>query len=146
MAQDTFNRAVRAGSNAMVGSTILPLKQYPLFNMQISSDPASWTGKFAPYFLDWIDHPSYDSYWKQWAIEEQYASIQVPALTVAAWYDIFQGGPLKNYLGLKAGAGNPAARAWQRLQVIIGRRARGRRTAGTGGFRPRAPFGTGAGQ
>jgi putative CocE/NonD family hydrolase len=124
----------------MVGSTILPLKQYPLFNMQISSDPASWTGKFAPYFLDWIDHPSYDSYWKQWAIEEQYVSIQVPALTVAAWYDIFQGGSLKNYIGLKAGAGNPAARAGQRLLVIIGGHAGGGRTIGTVDFGPDAPF------
>ncbi len=104
----------------MVGSAVQPLKQYPLFNMQLSSDPASWTAKLAPYFLDWLDHPVYDSYWKPWAIEEQYASIQVPALTVAAWYDIFQGGSLKNYLGLKAGAGNAAARSGQRLMIIVG--------------------------
>jgi hypothetical protein len=120
LAQDTFNRAVRGGTNAMAGSTVLPLKQYPLFNLQLSSDPASWTAKFAPYFLDWLDHPAYDSYWRPWAIEEQYASIQVPALTVAAWYDIFQGGSLKNYLGMKELAGNTAARAGQRLMVIVG--------------------------
>jgi putative CocE/NonD family hydrolase len=120
LAQDTFNRAVKAGSNAMIGSKVLPLKQYPLFNMQISSDPASWTSQFAPYFLDWLDHPVYDSYWKQWAIEEQYASIQVPALTIAAWYDIFQGGSLKNYVGLRARAGTAAARSGQQLMVIVG--------------------------
>jgi len=140
LAQDTFNRSVRAGSNAMLGSTVLPLKQYPLFNLQISSDPASWTGKFAPYFLDWLDHPAYDSYWKQWAIEEQYAAIQVPALTVAAWYDIFQGGSLKNYVGLKAGAGDAAARAGQRLVIIIGGHAGGGRTIGAVDFGPDAPF------
>ena len=44
LAQDTFNRAVRAGTNAMVGSAVLPLNQYPLFNMQLSPDPASWMG------------------------------------------------------------------------------------------------------
>ena len=46
LAQDTFNRAVKQGSNALVGSTVLPLKQYPLFNLQIgpgSADlPPSW--------------------------------------------------------------------------------------------------------
>ena len=95
LAQDTVNRAVKEGSNALVGSKILPLKKYPLYNMQLNSDPASWTARFAPYFLDWLDHPTYDSYWKQWAIEEQYASIQVPALTIAAWYDLFQGGSVE---------------------------------------------------
>jgi len=140
LAQDTFNRAVRAGANATVGSTVLPLKQYPLFNMQLSSDMGSWTAKFAPYFLDWLDHPAYDSYWKPWAIEEQYASIQVPALTVAAWYDIFQGGSLKNYLGLKAGAGNAAARAGQRLMVIVGGHAGNGPKIGAVDFGPDSHF------
>jgi hypothetical protein len=26
----------------------------------------------APYFQDWLDHPTYDSYWKQWSIEDNY--------------------------------------------------------------------------
>ena len=51
----------------MEGSRVLPLEQYPLFNLKLGPDPASWTAQFAPYFLDWLDHPTYDSYWKQWA-------------------------------------------------------------------------------
>jgi len=140
LAQDTLNRAVRAGTNAMVGSTVLPLNQYPLFNLQLSPDPASWTAKFAPYFLDWLNHPSYDSYWKPWAIEEQYASIQVPSLTIAAWYDIFQGGSLKNYLGLKAGSGNAAARTGQRLTVIVGGHAGNGPKIGDVDFGPESHF------
>jgi putative CocE/NonD family hydrolase len=140
LAQDTFNRAVRTGTNAMIGSMVLPFKHYPLFNMQLSSDPASWTEKFAPYFLDWLDHPAYDSYWKPWAIEEQYASIQVPALTVAAWYDIFQGGSLKNYIGLKTRAGNPAARSGQRLVVIVGGHAGNGPKIGAVDFGPDSHF------
>ena len=53
----------------------------------------------ADYYLDWLAHPSYDDYWKQWSIEEHYSQIQVPALHVAAWYDLFQDGTLRNYLG-----------------------------------------------
>jgi putative CocE/NonD family hydrolase len=140
LAQDTFNREVQAGSNAMIGSKVLPLKQYPLFNMQISSDPASLTAKLAPYFLDWLDHPAYDTYWKRWAIEEQYASIRVPALTIAAWYDIFQGGSLKNYLGLKAGAGTAAARTGQRLMVIVGGHAGNGPKIGAVDFGPDSHF------
>jgi hypothetical protein len=97
-------------------------------------DGTGLTGALAPYFLDWLNHPAYDSYWKQWAIDEQYASIRVPALTVAAWYDIFQGGSLRNYLGMKAHAGNEAARNGQRLLVTIGGHAGGGRKIGTVDF------------
>jgi putative CocE/NonD family hydrolase len=140
LAQDTFGRAVQANTNAVVGSKTLPLKQYPLFNLQMSSDPAQWTTKLAPYFLDWLDHPAYDSYWKQWSIEEHYADIQVPVLTVAAWYDLFQGGSLRNYTGLKSGAGNAAARAGQHLIVAIGGHSGWSRKIGDVDFGPDAPF------
>ena len=56
-----------------------------------------------------------------------FADIQVPVLSVAAWYDIFQGGSLRNYMGLKQHAGNEAARRGQRLLVIIGGHAGGGR-------------------
>jgi putative CocE/NonD family hydrolase len=138
LAQDTANRVLQQGTNAVVGSTVLPLKQYPLFNLELGPGPEGLTRKLAPYFLDWLDHPLYDSYWKQWSIEEQYGQIQVPALTVTAWYDIFQGGSLRNYLGMKAHAGNEPARAGQRLLVTIGGHAGGGRTIGTVDFGPAA--------
>ncbi|HEY6989772.1 MAG TPA: CocE/NonD family hydrolase, partial [Bryobacteraceae bacterium] len=57
------------------------------------------------------------------AIDEHYADISVPALTIAAWYDIFQGGSLRNYEGLKA-------KSKQRLLVVIGGHAGGGRKIG----------------
>ena len=139
LAQDTVNRAFRDASNAMVGAKTLPLKDYPLFNMQVNPDPKTWTGKYAPYFLDWLSHPTYDSYWKQWAIDEHYADIQVPALTVAAWYDLFQGGSLRNYMGIKAGGGD-AARKGQHLIVAIGGHSGFGRKVGDVDFGADAPF------
>jgi len=138
LAQNTMDREVSRGTNALIGSTVLPLKQFPVFNLQVGPGSVSFTRKLAPYFLDWLDHPSYDSYWKQWSIEEQYASIQVPALTIAAWYDIFQGGSLRNYTGMKAHAGTEEARAGQRLLVAIGGHAGGGRTIGSVDFGPAA--------
>jgi putative CocE/NonD family hydrolase len=140
LAQDTVNRAVRDSSNAFVGSTVLPLKQFPVFNIPAIPDGSALTRSQAPYFLDWLDHPSYDSYWKQWAIDEQYASIQVPALTVAAWYDIFQGGSLKNFMDMKAHAGAEAARSNQRLVVAIGGHSGWSQTVGSVDFGPEAAF------
>jgi putative CocE/NonD family hydrolase len=138
LAQDTFIRRVEADTNPLVGDKVLPLKQYPLFNLTTIPGTAGFTGQIAPYFLDWLDHPEYDSYWKQWAIEEQYPSIQVPALTVTAWYDIFQGGSIRNFLGLKAHAGTEAARAGQRLLIVIGGHAGIGKTIGDVDFGPAA--------
>jgi uncharacterized protein len=138
LAQNTFDRVIQHATNAVTGSTTLPLKQYPLFNLSPPASPSGWTPQLAPYFLDWLDHPRYDSYWKQWAIEEQYASIQVPALTITAWYDIFQGGSLRNYAGLKAHAGNQTARSEQKLLITIGGHAGGGRKIGSVDFGPAA--------
>ena len=48
------------------------------------------------------------------SIEEHYADIQVPALHIGGWYDIFLTGTLRNYIGIKAHGGSDAARNGQR--------------------------------
>jgi uncharacterized protein len=130
LAQDTLNRKVRDATNALQGAPVLPLTDYPLFNLPVGLNKSNMTKALAPYFLDWLAHPSFDAYWKRWSIEDHFAEIQVPVLSVAAWYDIFQGGSLRNYVGLKQHAGNEAARNGQRLLVIIGGHAGGGRTIG----------------
>ena len=138
LASDTLDRVIRENTNARVGSTVLPLNQYPVFNIPPPQNAAALTDDLAPYFLDWLAHPSYDSYWKQWSIEENFQNIQVPALTIAAWYDIFQGGSLRNYMGIKAHGATEAARNGQRLLVTIGGHAGGGRKIGEVDFGPAA--------
>lgn len=130
LAQDTLNRAVMKNTNALEGEWKLPLASYPLFNFPESSAAPASASTLAPYYLDWLQHPSYDDYWKAISIEEHYGDINVPILTVAAWYDIFQGGSLRNYLGIKARGGNEAARHGQHLLVTIGGHAGGGRKIG----------------
>ena len=134
LAQDTLNRLFRDGDNALLGDKILPLTKYPVTNAKLAADPAAITQQIAPYFVDWANHPTYDSYWKQWSIEENFQNIQVPALTVAAWYDLFQGGSLRNYLGVKDHGGSEAARNGQKLLIIVGGHAGSGRTIGTVDF------------
>jgi uncharacterized protein len=136
LAQDTFHRTVMQNTNARLGMWTLPLTSYPLFNFSDSAERSS-TRELAPYFLDWLAHPSYDDYWKRWSIEEHYRDIQVPALTVAAWYDIFQGGSLRNYSGLRTGGGD-GARMGQRLLVAVGGHAGGGQAIGAVDFGPAA--------
>ena len=84
----------------------LPLKELP---------PLS--GQFGRYFLDWLAHPTYDDYWRRWSIDEDYGRLAVPALHFGGWYDVFLSGTVKNFRGLREGAGSPAARAAQKLVI-----------------------------
>ena len=110
---DTLSRRVLKDTSRARGDMILPLGDYPVLGPGTSSG-------LADYYLDWLAHPRYDDYWKQWSIEEQFSKIKVPGFHVAAWYDLFQDGSLKNYLGIRAQGGTEAARNNQRLLVIAG--------------------------
>ena len=136
LAQDTLNHYIAKNTNARVGQWTLPLNNYPLFNFSRIEVGNSLTQTIAPYFLDWLAHPNYDDYWKRWSIEDHFADINVPALHIVAWYDIFQGGSLRNYMGIKA-HGGPAARAGQHMVVTIGGHAGGRRRVGDVDLDPR---------
>ena len=120
LAQDTSARNTRSRSDATKGMWDLPLDKFPLFNPLTDGRTPESTTTLAPYYLDWLAHPAYDGYWKQWSIEEHFGDIQVPMLTVAAWYDIFQDGSLRNYTGVKTKGGSDAAKRGQHLRVIVG--------------------------
>jgi len=138
LSQDTLNRSVQRATNARLGEDTLPLTAYPLFNLPTPGVINASTPALAPYFLDWLAHPSYDDYWKRVSIEEHYPDIRVPVLHVAAWYDIFLGGSLRNYIGLKSHAATEEARKGQRLLVTIGGHAGGGRKIGDVDFGPEA--------
>lgn len=84
----------------------LPLASYPPL-----------AGEYGGYFSDWLAHPTYDNYWRRWSIDEDYSRLTTPALHIAGWYDIFLAGSVKNYLGMRDGAGTAGARAGQKLVI-----------------------------
>ena len=94
LAENTFNRRVESGGDAVGWTQTLPLSSYPVLETPSAT-------RLAPYFTDWLAHPDYDDYWKKWSIEDHYAQIQVPVFSMGAWYDIFLGGTLRNYAPLR---------------------------------------------
>jgi putative CocE/NonD family hydrolase len=138
LAQDTFNRKVARGTNGVGGMWKLPLASYPLF--PVSEGDGNSAAGLAPYFLDWLAHPNYDAYWKKISIEEHFGDIQVPALHIPAWYDIFLGGSLKNYMGIRDHGGSDAARKGQHLLVAIGGHSGAGRKVGDVDFGDDAAF------
>ena len=120
LAMDTLNRRAQAHNNALPHLFKLPLAAFPLLGVGDAGDSLDRPQSLASYFFDWLAHPSYDDYWKQVSIEDHFSQITVPILHVGAWYDIFLGGSLRNYVGIKARGGSEEARRGQRLMVITG--------------------------
>jgi putative CocE/NonD family hydrolase len=138
LGQNTLQRLIAQNTNALVGSRALPLVNYPVFNFgQLPAD-AQLTAALAPYYFDWLAHPDYDDYWKQWSIEEHFDKIAVPMLQVGGWYDIFNAGTLRNYMGAKAHGSTDAARKQQHLLIEIGGHAGFGRRIGDVDFGPYA--------
>lgn len=120
LAENTLDRLILENTDARVGAPTLPLTNYPVFNFgQLPAD-AQLTRMIAPYYYDWLEHPDYDKYWKQWSIEENFSKISVPMLQVGGWYDIFCAGTLRNYMGGKKYGATEAARTQQHLLIEIG--------------------------
>ena len=118
LADNTSSRRLDLADDVVRWTQTLPLLSYPVF-----ATPSA--AGLAPYFTDWLAHPNYDDYWKQWSIEDHYAQIQVPVFSMGAWYDIFLGGTLRNYVRLKNKAGTEVARRGQRLMIYVGGHAGG---------------------
>ncbi|MFJ7205053.1 CocE/NonD family hydrolase [Streptomyces sp. NPDC098789] len=57
--------------------------------------------RLAPYWRQWREHPGGDPYWRRAAPRDAYAAIEIPALHLTGWYDIFLNGALENYRGIR---------------------------------------------
>ena len=126
---NTLARRFEKDTNPLLWVDKLPLMSYPV------QMPAPQEN-LAPYFFDWLAHPSYDDFWKPWSIEDHFEQIDVPVFHTGAWYDIFLRGTLRNYIGLKTRAGSENARRQQRLLIGVGGHAGGGQKIGEIDFGP----------
>jgi putative CocE/NonD family hydrolase len=110
LAIDTFRRQAEANLKPKEWVATMPVENYPLITL-----PAP--GSLAPYFRDWIKHERSDAYWQRWRISDHYREMDVKALHVAGWHDLFLKGSIKNYTGLHTEGLNPEVRAGQRLLI-----------------------------
>jgi putative CocE/NonD family hydrolase len=69
----------------------------------------------APYFYEWLRHPSFDDYWKRISIVANHDRVRVPAFNLGSWYDLFIAGPPRNFAGLRQNAATEEARRGQKL-------------------------------
>ncbi|TVS17776.1 MAG: CocE/NonD family hydrolase [Gammaproteobacteria bacterium] len=78
---------------------------------------ASSVGFDVPHFQDWLNHPTYDDYWKPLNLEARAPEMSVPALNIGGWYDVFQRSTIGSYQTMREEAATSEAREGQRLLV-----------------------------
>ncbi|GAA0234229.1 CocE/NonD family hydrolase [Actinomadura nitritigenes] len=71
----------------------------------------------APYVRDWLDHPARDEFWDAIDPSRAYGRMDVAALHIGGWNDIFLEGTLRNFERLGAEAATDDARRRQYLVV-----------------------------
>src|SRR5262245_1474595 len=42
---------------------------------------------YSPWLLDWLEHQTYDAFWKHGSLREDYGSIEAPTMLVTGWAD-----------------------------------------------------------
>jgi len=83
--------------------------------LPLSDLPALRT--LAPYYFEWLAHPTPDAYWQAASLSARYEQIQAPALNIGGWYDVFLWGTLQNYMRMRQRGGSAVARQHQRLVI-----------------------------
>ncbi|HEV7498671.1 MAG TPA: CocE/NonD family hydrolase [Vicinamibacteria bacterium] len=110
LAVDTLRRKTTALSRPRDWVEATPVESYRLLDLPP-------VGELAPYLRDWMRHPTRDAYWNATRVSDHYGEMAVKALHQAGWHDIFSRGSIENYIGMRAQAATPEARAGQRLMV-----------------------------
>ena len=110
LAVDTVTRKTASLARARQWAEGLPVDEYPI--AAFPPAPAA-----APYFRDWVEHETDDEYWRGVRVSDHYGKMNVKALHVGGWHDIFSGGSIRNFIGMQKQAPTEEARKGQRLMM-----------------------------
>src|SRR5580692_4810252 len=103
--REASERLEQAWSHLATQTSVLPFREHPAIH-----------GEDLPHYVrDWFDHDEPGEYWEQLDLNNSVNRINVPALHVSGWYDIFLGGSIENFLALSQHAATAKAREHQYL-------------------------------
>jgi putative CocE/NonD family hydrolase len=87
-----------------------------LWTLPLGSADLASSGTAVKHWRDWVEHSSYDAYWKAISDEEHFDKVKIPLYTQGGWFDIFLAGTLNGYTGVRA-KGSAEARKNVKLWV-----------------------------
>jgi uncharacterized protein len=103
--REASDRLEQAWAQVAAQTSVLPIYAHPALH-----------GEGLPtYVLDWLDHDRPGEYWRALDISQRLEKINVPALHISGWYDMFVRGSVDGFLALKKSAASEFARENQYL-------------------------------
>lgn len=72
-----------------------------LWTLPLKTADLAAAGTEVDHWRKWVDHATYDDYWKLASVEERFGDIKVPVHTHGGWFDIFLAGTINGYVGMK---------------------------------------------
>jgi len=105
-------RRLLAGLQGVVFDHWPALRHLPIRDL-----PAFANDVVAPYYKEWLAHPTRDDYWAPITIEDAHPRIHARALNIGGWFDLFIRGTLRNFSGMASNGPTPEVRAGQQLLV-----------------------------
>lgn len=100
-------------------------------HLPVSDIPTFAHDVVAPYYKEWLQHPTRDAFWGPITVEAAHPKIHTPAYNLGGWFDLFIRGTLRNFSGMRANGPTDAARDGQKL--IVGPWAHGTQLTTTTG-------------
>jgi hypothetical protein len=100
-----LDRAYRRGDDAALGQLGAALAGAKGWYWMLPLDAFPPVAADAPFFFDWLAHPTHDEYWR--ALDADFTAIDVPGLHVGGWYDVFVRGTVHDYVALAREARAP---------------------------------------
>lgn len=105
----TLERLLELGQAALYSGAlneVLPTAEVPVL------------GGYGKWWSDWLAHPAHDEYWDAVDLTPDLPKVDVPALHIGGWYDLYIGQSVRDFAAARREVGSAEARAEQRL--IIG--------------------------
>jgi len=103
--REASDRLEHAWAQLASQTSALPIRAHPALH-----------GEGLPrYVLDWFDHDTPDAYWSALDVSHRLERINIPALHISGWYDMFLRGSVDGFLALRKSAGTEFARRNQYL-------------------------------
>lgn len=107
----------RNGRPEVVGQLVQQLFQIPSGYVHLPLDRHPMIPReYAPYFYEWLSHPTFDDYWKRWHLGDM-RNFGLPAFHIGGWYDIFLEGTLRNFCRIRREARDERVRKAQKLMI-----------------------------
>ncbi len=87
-----------------------------LWHLPVSTGDLTSSNTTVKHYRDWVEHASYDDYWKAISDEEHFDQVGVPLYTQGGWFDIFLAGTINGYVGVRT-KGQPRARETVKMWI-----------------------------